>query len=180
MAGFLFPKEYYDSTYSIDFQRYYDMGYRGVLFDIDNTLVMHDYPSDENAIKLMERLKAIGFGICLVSNNDEERVRTFNDYLKVEYIYKADKPLAKGYKKAMKLLGTTTENTIFVGDQLFTDIWGANNADIHSILVQPIDKHEEIQIVLKRIIEKPIIKLYLKNHSIQTKSIGGDRLADHR
>ena len=166
MAG-IFPSEFYESTYSIDFQRYYEMGYRGILFDIDNTLVMHDYPSDEKAINLMERLKKIGFKICLVSNNREERVRTFNDYLKVEYIYKANKPLSKGYKKAMEKIGTTTENTIFVGDQIFTDIWGANNAGIHSILVKPINRKEEIQIVLKRLIEKPVLFFYSKTHRIK-------------
>ena len=166
MAG-IFPSEFYESTYSIDFQRYYEMGYRGILFDIDNTLVMHDYPSDEKAINLMEKLKKIGFKICLVSNNREERVRTFNDYLKVEYIYKANKPLSKGYKKAMEKIGTTTENTIFVGDQIFTDIWGANNAGIHSILVKPINRKEEIQIVLKRLIEKPVLFIYSKTHRIK-------------
>ena len=166
MAG-IFPSEFYESTYSIDFQRYYEMGYRGILFDIDNTLVMHDYPSDEKAINLMEKLKKIGFKICLVSNNREERVRTFNDYLKVEYIYKANKPLSKGYKKAMEKIGTTTENTIFVGDQIFTDIWGANNAGIHSILVKPINRKEEIQIVLKRLIEKPVLFFYSKTHRIK-------------
>ena len=167
MAG-IFPSEFYESTYSIDFQRYYEMGYRGILFDIDNTLVMHDYPSDEKAINLMEKLKKIGFKICLVSNNREERVRTFNDYLKVEYIYKANKPLSKGYKKAMEKIGTTTENTIFVGDQIFTDIWGANNAGIHSILVKPINRKEEIQIVLNRLIEKPVLFFYSKTHRIKS------------
>ena len=69
----------------------------------------------------------------------------------------------------MEKLGTNKGNTIFVGDQLYTDIWGANNAGIHSILVKPIDKHEEIQIVLKRLIEKPIIWLYLMKHKMKTK-----------
>lgn len=169
MAKFLFPDEYYDSTYSIDFKAYYDKGYRAVLFDIDNTLVPHNFASDEKSIKLMQDLKDIGFKICLVSNNKEQRVASFNEYLKVEYIYKADKPLAKGYVNAMKKLGTTTENTFFVGDQIYTDIWGANNAKLHSILVKPIDKHEEIQIVLKRLIEKPIIGLFLIKHKMKTK-----------
>ena len=66
-------------------------------------------------------------------------------------------------------MGTTRENTLFIGDQIFTDIWGANNAKLHSILVKQIDKKEEIQIVLKRIIEKPIIALYLTKHKMKTK-----------
>ena len=90
----------------------------------------------------------------------------------VRYVFKADKPSAKGYLKAMKRLNTNKENTIFVGDQLFTDIWGANNAHIHSILVKQIAKHEEIQIILKRILEKPIIWLYTRKHKMKKKSSG--------
>lgn len=161
-----YPSEYYTSTYVIDFTEYYKKGYRGILFDIDNTLVPHNAPATEEAIRLIHRLKEIGFGICLVSNNKEPRVAEFNKPLDVKYIYKAGKPKRSGYQKAMQLLGTDTTNTLFVGDQLFTDLWGANNTGITSLLVQPIDKKEEIQIILKRIPEKWILHFYLKKHQI--------------
>ncbi len=161
-----YPSEYYTSTYVIDFTEYYKKGYRGILFDIDNTLVPHNAPATEEAIRLIHRLKEIGFGICLVSNNKEPRVAEFNKPLDVKYIYKAGKPKRSGYQKAMQLLGTDTTNTLFVGDQLFTDLWGANNTGITSLLVQPIDKKEEIQIILKRIPEKWILHSYLKKHQI--------------
>ena len=161
-----YPSEYYTSTYVIDFVEYYKKGYRGILFDIDNTLVPHNAPATEEAIRLIHRLKEIGFGICLVSNNKEPRVAEFNKPLDVKYIYKAGKPKRSGYQKAMLLLGTDTTNTLFVGDQLFTDLWGANNTGITSLLVQPIDKKEEIQIILKRIPEKWILHSYLKKHQI--------------
>ena len=161
-----YPSEYYTSTYVIDFVEYYKKGYRGILFDIDNTLVPHNAPATEEAIRLIHRLKEIGFGICLVSNNKEPRVAEFNKPLDVKYIYKAGKPKRTGYQKAMQLLGTDTANTLFVGDQLFTDLWGANNTGITSLLVQPIDKKEEIQIILKRIPEKWILHSYLKKHQI--------------
>ena len=77
--------------------------------------------------------------------------------------YKAGKPKPSGYRTAMERLGTDTKNTLFVGDQIFTDIIGANLTGIRSILVAPIDPHEEIQIVLKRFIEKPVIACY-KRH----------------
>ena len=101
-----------------------------------------------------------------------------------DYIFKAGKPLPGGYVEGMKKMGTTAESTLFVGDQIFTDIIGANLAGIRSILVEPIDPHEEIQIVLKRYLEKPIICLYkLKNkNSISkdknkhTKYLTGGRL----
>ncbi len=167
MAKFLFPSEYYNSTYSIDFEKYYRMGYRGLIFDIDNTLVPHNAMHDDRSRELFKRLKSIGYKICFVSNNKEPRVKEFNKEVGGDYIFKAGKPKSAGFKKAMIKMGTNTENTLFVGDQLFTDIWGANNAHLHSILVKQIDKKEEIQIVLKRIIEKPIIWLYLMHHKIK-------------
>ena len=169
MSKFLFPTEYYDSTYSIDFEHYYRLGYRAVLFDIDNTLVPHDFPSDERSEELLHRLMTIGFRVCFVSNNKEPRVASFNEKIGAEYVFKAGKPKNTGYKKAMEMLGTTRGTTLFVGDQLYTDIWGANRAGIHSILVKPIDKHEEIQIVLKRFIEKPFLWLWLMKHKMKTK-----------
>ena len=157
----LFPGEYLDSTYDIDFDKLYKEGYRGVIFDIDNTLVPHGAPADERAISLFNHLKELGFSCMLLSNNKEPRVKMFNDAVHVNYMYKAGKPKPAGYKKAMHRLGTTTKNTIFVGDQIFTDIIGANLADIRTILVKPIHPKEEIQIVLKRFLEKPIIGCYI-------------------
>ena len=154
---FLYPREYINSTYEIDFDKLYKQGYRGIIFDIDNTLVPHGAPADERAISLFTHLKEIGFSCMLLSNNKEPRVKMFNDAVDVDYIYKAGKPKPSGYKKAMHRLGTTTDNTLFVGDQIFTDIVGANLAGIRTILVKPIHPKEEIQIVLKRFLEKPIL-----------------------
>lgn len=155
-----YPDEYISSAYKMDFQKYYDRGYRGIIFDIDNTLVEHGAPADEGSIALIQSLKAMGFGIMLLSNNKEPRVKMFNDAVHVQYIYKAGKPGRAGYEKAMELLKTDVNTTLFVGDQLFTDVWGARNTGIHSILVQPIDKKEEIQIVLKRCLEKIVLASY--------------------
>ena len=63
---------------------------------------------------------------------------------------------------SMEKMGSTKDTTVFVGDQLFTDVWGAKRTGIESWLVEPIDKHEEIQIVLKRYLEKPILYFYRK------------------
>ena len=162
-----YPKDYFESTYSINFKKFYMLGYRGIIFDIDNTLVEHDAPADDRAVELISKLKSIGFKVCFLSNNDEKRVSDFNEGLGCEYIFKAGKPLAKGYAAAMEKMGTDKMNTLFVGDQIFTDIWGANNAGIRSVLVKPIAKHEEIQIVLKRIPEKLILFLYLRKHKLK-------------
>src|SRR5574344_827020 len=157
MFNCFFPDEYVDSTYEIDFEQLYEEGYRGIIFDIDNTLVPHGAPADAKAIALFEKLKQIGYQILLLSNNKEPRVKMFNDAVHVQYIYKAGKPGKKGYVQAMQMLGTTTDTTLFVGDQLFTDVWGAKRTGIRNILVQPIHPKEEIQIVLKRKLERIVL-----------------------
>lgn len=159
-----YPKEYLDSAYQIDFEKYYNAGYRGVIFDIDNTLACHGAPADEKAVALFEHLKELGFSSVLLSNNKEPRVKMFFDGVKAShYIYKAGKPGTKNYVKAMELMGCDTSNTLFVGDQIFTDVYGANLAGIHSILVKPIHPKEEIQIVLKRYLEKIVLYFYKKS-----------------
>ena len=160
MLQSFYPDCYMRSTYEIDFEEYYRKGYRGIIFDIDNTLVEHDAPADERSIRLIEHLKELGFSVMLLSNNKEPRVKMFNDAVKVSYIFKAGKPGKAGYEKSMEQMGTNRENTLFVGDQLFTDVWGARRTGIFSILVQPIDKKEEIQIVLKRYLEKIVLASY--------------------
>lgn len=160
MCSFLYPGEYLESTYRIDFDKLYKNGYRGVIFDIDNTLVPHGAPADEQAISLFTHLKELGFSCMLLSNNKEPRVKPFAEAVGAQYLYKAGKPKPSGYKKAMRQLGTDTTNTLFVGDQIFTDVMGANLAEIRTILVKPIHPKEEIQIVLKRFLEKPIIACY--------------------
>lgn len=157
-----FPDDFVASTYVIPFEKLYEEGYRGLIFDIDNTLVPHGAPADERAKKLFARLKEIGFDCCLLSNNQESRVQMFNEEIQVHYIYDAHKPSVKNYQKAMELMGTDLHSTIFVGDQLFTDVWGAKRAGIRTILVKPIHPKEEIQIVLKRQLEKIVLYFYLR------------------
>ena len=158
-----YPKECAHSTYGIDFRAYYEKGYRGILFDIDNTLVPHDAPATPEAIAFFAGLRRIGFETCLISNNDEARVKPFADAVGSFYIYKAGKPGKKGYQEAMRRMGVTTSEALFVGDQIFTDIWGANRAGIHSILVKPIHPKEEIQIVFKRYLERIVLFFYRRS-----------------
>lgn len=163
MLKTFYPDQYVASTYVIDFDKLYEEGVRGLIFDIDNTLVPHGAPADERAIKLFQKLKEIGFRCCLISNNKEPRVAKFNEPIQVDYVYDAHKPSTKNYRKAMEIMETDTSNTVFIGDQLFTDVWGAKRTGIKSILVKPIHPKEEIQIVLKRYLEKIVLYFYLKN-----------------
>lgn len=158
-----FPDKYVASTYVIDFEELYKKGYRGVIFDIDNTLVPHGAPADERAKKLFAKLKSLGFHCCLISNNQEPRVKMFNQDIQVDYVYNAHKPSTKNYKKAMEMMGTNQKNTLFIGDQLFTDVWGAKRTGVANILVKPIHPKEEIQIVLKRYLEKIVLYFYKRS-----------------
>lgn len=160
MLQCFYPDEYLDSTYLIDFEEKYRQGYRGIIFDIDNTLVPHGLPVDERAVALFKRLRDTGYQVTMLSNNKEPRVKMFCDAVDAPYIYKAGKPNPAKYRQAMKDMGTDEKNTLFVGDQIFTDVWGANKAGIHSILVKPIHPKEEIQIVLKRYLEKIVLISY--------------------
>ena len=163
MFKMFYPDAWMASTYVIPFEELYQKGYRGLIFDVDNTLVPHGAPADERAKKLFARLKAIGFDMCLISNNKEARVKMFNEEICVKYIFNAHKPSKRNYVEAMRLMNTNRDNTLFIGDQLFTDVYGAKRAGIKSILVKPIHPKEEIQIVLKRKLESIVLFFYRRS-----------------
>ena len=160
MFSCFYPDWDENSTYEIDFKGLYEKGYRGVIFDVDNTLVPHGAPADEKAIAFFADLREMGYQTMLLSNNKEPRVKGFADAVGSDYIYKANKPSGAGYEKAMERMGTVKETTLFVGDQLFTDVWGAKRTGILSCLVKPIHPKEEIQIVLKRRLEWIVLYFY--------------------
>ncbi|MCL2052340.1 MAG: YqeG family HAD IIIA-type phosphatase [Lachnospiraceae bacterium] len=164
MVKNLYPKNYLSSPYKIPYNDLWEQGFRGVIFDIDNTLVGHGAKANDEAIKLFEKLHGIGFRTLVLSNNNEQRVKPFAEAVLTKYIHRAKKPRRENYLKAMEMMGTEANTTFFVGDQLFTDIWGANNAGILSYLVDPVAKKEEIQIVLKRFLERPLLYFYKRNH----------------
>lgn len=155
-----YPDNEAESAFDIDYESLYAKGYRGVIFDIDNTLVPHGAPADERAKTLFSRLRALGFGTVLLSNNKEQRVKPFADSVDSLYVFRAGKPGRKGYIRAMEAMGTAPEETLFVGDQLFTDVWGAKKLGIVTYLVKPIHPKEEIQIVLKRRLEWIVLFFY--------------------
>lgn len=148
------------SVYELDWEALAEK-YRGVIFDIDNTLVPHGAPADENTVRLFKRLHGLGMKTMLVSNNGEARVKPFAEQVDTMYVHKAGKPKRQGYIRAMEGMGTGPENTLFVGDQIFTDVWGANRAGMDTILTEPVDAStDEIQIVVKRWFEKPFRRVY--------------------
>lgn len=157
-----FPDEYMDSTYLIDFRKLYKEGIRGVIFDIDNTLVPHGAPADDRAKKLFEKLRSLNMDYCLISNNQLPRVKPFADAVQAKFVENAHKPSKKNYLKAMEMMQVDLNSCLFVGDQIFTDVYGAKRCGMRTILVKPIHPKEEIQIVLKRYLEKIVLYFYKK------------------
>lgn len=155
-----YPDQWVESAYEIPYEKLYEQGIRGIIFDIDNTLVPHGFPADEKALALFARFHRMGMKTCLLSNNKEGRVKPFADQVDSPYIHKGGKPGVKGYERAMERMGTDRDTTVFVGDQIFTDIYGANRAGLRTYLTKPIDPHEEIQIVLKRYLEAVVLFFY--------------------
>ena len=157
----LFPDARVGSAYELPYEAFYEKGFRGIIYDIDNTLVPHGAPADDRAVALFGRLRDTGLETCLISNNKEPRVKSFAEAVGgVRYIYKAGKPGRRGYMRAMELMGTAPDTTILVGDQIFTDIWGANRLGISTVMVERIHPREEIQIILKRIPETLILAVW--------------------
>ena len=143
----------------IDFSKEWDSGIRGIIFDIDNTLVPHGAPADDASVRLFSGLRAMGFSVCIISNNHAPRVVPFAEKVGCRYVFDAGKPKKGSYVKAMAELGTGETDTLFIGDQIFTDVFGANRAGIRTILVNPIDEKTDPPFVrFKRFIERTVLR----------------------
>ena len=159
----LYPTQAIDSIYDLPIKALKQAGKKGIIFDIDNTLVPYDEAEPtKQIISFFERLQKEGFKITLVSNNTEDRVVKFNEKLKVLALHKAKKPSRKSLKKAVALMGCEIHEAIMVGDQIFTDVYGGNRTGLQTYLVTPVSNKDEWQTKVKRGIERRIIKRYQK------------------
>ena len=134
-----YPNKLIRSVYELNWEEL-SRTYGGVIFDIDNTLVPHGAAADEAAIQLFARIHNLGMKTMLVSNNDEARVKPFAQQVQTDYIYKAGKPKVEGYNKAMAKMGTDPKHTLFIGDQIFTDVFGGNRAGALTCYVETLDR----------------------------------------
>ncbi len=169
MFKIFYPYEYVKSVFAINYNKLYSKGYKGLIFDIDNTLVHHGDDSTKEVDELFRYIQQIGFKTIILSNNSEERVKRFLKNINSLYIYDAKKPAVSNYLKTLEKLGLRKEEMIVIGDQIFTDIWGANRSGITSILVEYIRKENETKIGKKRQIEKIILWFYKKNKAFQNR-----------
>lgn len=160
----LYPKLYLENVQQISLELLNKYGIKALILDVDNTLINYNKQMPEGTKEWCDMLKKSGIQFCIVSNTDQkEKVKKVAEQLEIPYFYFAMKPLKKGLKKAIKLLGGKEEDIAAVGDQIFTDVLGANRCHIFSILVKPIEKQDIWVTKLKRPIENYIIKKYEKS-----------------
>ena len=162
------PNLYVESIYNIDLQALKEAGVTSVITDLDNTLVEADSPEyTPKLIKWLDDLQELGFKVVIVSNNNKTRVSEFADPLTVPYIHQAKKPTKQAFLKALKLLDSTVEQTVVIGDQLLTDILGGNRLGFYTILVVPISEKEQWKTKINRTIERKILSV-MKNRGMMT------------
>ena len=131
MGRGLQPDLYIKSIFSLDVNWLKERGIKGVLLDIDNTLVTHKQKiPDEKVIELIKHFQENDIKVAIVSNARKKRVDLFNEKLGLYAQYRAFKPSNKGFLKAMSELKLIPEETAVIGDQLFTDIRGGNRTGL--------------------------------------------------
>ena len=154
----LYPDFVFNRVWEIDKKFIEDHGVMAIILDVDNTLTPHGSQElDEKTTEWLLKTKMFGVSLLILSNNTPERIKPFADKCGVDFLC-GIKPKKSDYKKALLKLGTPPENTVGVGDQIFTDVLGANLSGLISVLTHPIDKNETRFIKLKRIFEKPFVK----------------------
>ena len=160
----IYPKEYLNSVKNINLELLNKNNIKGLILDVDNTLINLDKKMPAGVSDWAKNLKAQGIKICILSNsNPLNKVEAVAKILDVPYIFFGKKPLKSGFLRARDILKLPNENIAVVGDQIFTDIIGANRCNMFSILVKPIEEKDYLITRIKRPIEKFIIKRFEKN-----------------
>ena len=158
---FLYPDGYFDSVRDIKIEYLKENEIKAVILDVDNTLIDYYKNFQDGTKEWVEEAKRNGIKFCILSNsNKREKVKQVAKQIDVPYFYFAKKPLKGGFKKAKKLLNIEEKHIAVVGDQIMTDILGANRCKMFSILVKPIMEKDIIITKIKRPIENWIIKKY--------------------
>ena len=140
----LVPRQSVHTIYDIDVDHLWGFGVRGIITDLDNTLVgARDPHATPELIEWLKRVQQLGFKVVIVSNNHRGRVSAFAEPLGIPFIYRAKKPTNVSFLRAMQLLGTNARQTAVIGDQMLTDVLGGNRMGLYTILVQPISIMDE-------------------------------------
>ena len=155
----LTPTFSFNRIYEIPMNFFTEKGISHLILDIDNTLSYHDSQEiSEEVLSWLSDVRNMGIDMVLLSNNKPHRVLPFAEKLGMPFVAKADKPSLKGYKEVLDRFSFEKDKTASIGDQLFTDIWGANRLGITSVLVEPFHLEDEKFLRFKRRLEKIVLK----------------------
>lgn len=159
----LYPKEYLNSVKDISLELLSKNNIKGLILDVDNTLINLDRKMPAGVSNWAKKLKENGIKMCILSNSNKvKKVEEVAKIIDVPYIFFGKKPLKKGFLRSKDILKLNNENIAVVGDQIFTDIIGANRCKMFPILVKPIEEKDYLITRIKRPIEKLIINRYEK------------------
>lgn len=161
------PDFYQKSIYTINYQKLKKMGIKCLLFDLDNTLVSYKMNEPDQKVKELFAMLQTDFKVIIISNSNKNRLRPFKEQLNVDVAFSSKKPLKRKYKKIMELYDYNNNEIACIGDQLITDIFGANRTGCLSILVNRIAKNEPPWTRFNRFWEKFILKYLAKKDFLQ-------------
>ena len=160
----IYPQAYFDKITDIDIDFLKKNNITAIIFDVDNTLLDFDLNIVSGLENWFEGIKACGINAIIVSNsNKTTKIEKVANLLDIDYIQFALKPLKTGLKKAQKTLNVDSEKIAVIGDQIFTDVIGANRCHMFSILVKPLAEKDIWITRFKRPIENFVINRYLKD-----------------
>ena len=159
----VYPKFYCENVREIKYEFLVDNNIKGIILDVDNTLIDYYRKFEDGTIEWVNNLKKHGIKFCIVSNSNKiEKVKYVAETLDVPFFSFAKKPFKTGFLKAQKMMDLKAENVAAVGDQIMTDVIGSNRCKMFSILVKPIAEKDILITKIKRPIENKIIEGYLK------------------
>ncbi len=158
------PQRHVASISLLDWSAYYEQGFRFVLLDVDNTLQAHGkHEITAEAVAQIRRILNCGFVVAVISNAKVSRAAQMQVALKTQglgiKVYgNAAKPSPDRLLQACRDHGFEVEESLMIGDQVFTDIWAGRRASIYSILVKAISSAEPWYIKVKRWGERLVLK----------------------
>lgn len=139
-------------------QKLKELGIKGLILDLDNTLTTHDNPVPADGIlEWLDCMKKNNIRLMIVSNNHPPRVKPFADMLGLDFVSEGRKPLTKGFREASQKMNLPKNQLAAVGDQIYTDVLGANLYGIKMLYVQPIEHEKTNFFKFKRKMEKPFL-----------------------
>lgn len=161
------PNEHVKSVFDINPEVLKSKGIKGIITDLDNTLVAWDVKdATPEVIEWFKQMKENNIKVTIISNNKQERVKVFSEPLETPFVFSARKPLSKAFKSVAKQMGMKKEEIVVIGDQLLTDVLGGNFAGFYTILVVPIVQTDGKITKINRKIERRILHYMRKKGKI--------------